>query len=181
LLLWALLAGCTTKDPDSGYSVVVRDGGYGEVPTREVVNEFPDGSVPVDGSAPVIGGGISGGGQGGEAGQSGQGGSGGAPSPPDAAADALVAACSVIAQDCGPGKGCYPQGGRGVCSVAGDLGQHTPCGEHQQCAPGLLCVDAFGAGGRLCEPACDINRNDACTKGDLCRLYVGSVGVCVPQ
>ena len=174
LLLCAALAGCHT-DAVPADSIVVRDGGYGELPTRTVVSEFPDAAGF---EVPGTGGAISGGGGGG-----GEGGAGGAPAEPtpDAASEAGAApgTCAVLLQDCAAGKGCYPAGGGvGACQVAGELGPRTPCGEHTQCAPGLICVDPFGAGGRLCEPICDTTRAGSCNKGEICRPYAGKLGFC---
>jgi hypothetical protein len=172
LLLWGALAGChTVANGDSG-GLVVRDGGFGELPPRTVVTDFPDAPFGFDAVVPTTGG---------TAGS--DSGPAGPPAPgPDAAVDAPTAnVCSVLLQDCGPTRGCYPvPGGLGACTVAGDLGPSTPCGEHSQCAPGLLCVDAFGAGSRLCQPTCDTSRTGSCSKGDTCRAYVGTLGFCVP-
>jgi hypothetical protein len=157
----------------------VRDGGYGELPGRMVVTDFPDVPFPFD-AGPPIGGGISGGGAGGS--DPGAADAGASASDAAGAADTAPAgngSCSVLLQDCGATRGCYPAGGgTGACTIAGDLGANTPCGEHTQCAPGLLCVDAFGAGSRQCQPACDITRANSCRKGDSCRPYAGTLGFC---
>jgi hypothetical protein len=176
LLLCAALAGCHTASTDTG-GLGVRDGGYGELPNRTVVTDLPDVPFPSDGPPPLIGGGISGGSNDARTADPGPG------QAPDAADDGAAAAgsCSVLTQDCGALKGCYPAGGgKGACAPAGELGAQTPCGEHTQCAPGLICVDAFGVGAKLCEPVCDVNRSGACPKGDLCRPYAGNVGFCAP-
>jgi hypothetical protein len=172
LLLWATLAGCHTVAVGDSGGLVVRDGGFGDLPPRTVVTDFPDAPFAFDAAVPTIGGGTV------------AGSDAGTPDPtttPDAAADAAPGngACSVLLQDCGAGKGCYPvPGSAAACTVAGDLGDSTPCGEHSQCAPGLLCVDAFGAGSRQCEPACDTTVTGSCSKGDTCRPYAGTLGFC---
>jgi hypothetical protein len=176
LLLWAALAACHTTGPDPVDSV--GDGGYAPLPPRTVVTDFPDVAFPYDAQVPVIGGGISGGGTGGSQGPAP--GDPGAPVVDAAVADAAPKTCSVVLQDCGATRGCYPVGGVATCSIAGDLGPNTPCGEHTQCAPGLLCVDAFGAGSRQCQPACDTTRANSCRKGDICRAYAGTLGFCAP-
>jgi hypothetical protein len=172
-LLWVALAGCHTTGPDP--VAAVPDGGYGVPPPRTVVNEFPDVAFPYDAPMPIIGGGISGGGSG-DSKDSGS--SDPVTAAPDAAVDAAPKSCSVLKQDCGATRGCYPAGGVGACSVAGDLGANTPCGEHLQCAPGLICVDAFGAGSRQCQPVCDTTAANSCRKGDICRSYAGTLGFC---
>jgi hypothetical protein len=170
--LCVALVACRTGD--EGQETPIQDGGY-EVPRPVVVTEVPDGAagdaprigaVTVVGNrdaltppsdAPVVG-------------------EGGVISPPDAAGT-----CSVIAQNCERTKGCYVNGaGDGYCAVAGDLGLHTPCGDHTQCAPGLLCLQQFGALSGLCEAVCDPARTDMCPRGEICWRYSSAVGFCLP-
>ena len=92
--------------------------------------------------------------------------------------------CSVLAQDCGAARGCYflETGTTTACLPAGDLEQSTACGEHRDCAPGLLCIEAFGNGaGSTCQPVCDLARSESCAGGSGCRKLTGvTLGYCEP-
>jgi hypothetical protein len=174
LPLWVATVGCHTPTAEPGVPLdPVRDGGTFELPPRTVVTDF-DAPVGFE-AAPPTGVGVSPGNK-------------DAAAANDAGGDASNAAdatapmtCSVLLQNCGATRACYPAGaGVTVCALAGDLGAYTPCGEHTQCAPGLLCVDAFGAGSRQCLPACDTTAATPCPKGDTCRPYAGTLGFCAP-
>jgi hypothetical protein len=111
--------------------------------------------------------------------------------PPDrpadqAADDAGVSPCSLLAQDCAnPLAGCYPGSrGDGICKPAGDLPEGTGClgfQANEECRKGLLCVDAFGLGqGRTCQRICDPRSAMTCKTG-VCQAFPGSsVGSCPP-
>ncbi len=177
LLLWAGLCACRTNDnPVLGPPI---DAAYGEIPPRTVVHETPPDARLED--APGVGSvGIK---------------DTGVPLPamdvapkevrppaPQPTVDARGGVCSVVEQDCvGRGKGCYPDAsGEGECLTAGEFGDHTDCAAHSDCAPGLICVEAFGPAGRVCEPACTVGRPESCVDALVCRRYAGMLGFCVP-
>lgn len=105
---------------------------------------------------------------------------------PDGAADSAPMSCNVLLQNCGggmPGRriGCYiDDSGRGICLPSGESGERTPCVEHQQCAPGLLCIESLGPGSAACQAVCDLdNANDRCQNGGPCRPLQGiNLGYC---
>ena len=178
LLLLALVATCHEENP-SGVSPT-SDGGYAGAPGRNVIS--PDGYFGAlgDGATGPVGTRPIGGGSGGTGGSS-------QPSAdarrPDRPADRpAMAGCSLIRQDCGAGRGCYPaqSGSTGICQPAGALAENTQCLEHDMCAPGHLCVDVLGGGGAsLCEPICDPLAAYPCPGNRTCQTYAGT-GYCRP-
>jgi hypothetical protein len=180
VLLVALAATCAgEKLPPS---IATTDGGYGGAPGRTIVTP-PDGyyfdGPLVDGAAPGMGSNPIGGGSGGTGGRR----------PIDAARNPdrpvdrpSTIGCDLVRQDCGLGRGCYPSaGGFSMCQQAGSLGESTQCAEHIFCQPGLLCVDSFGAGSKLCQPICDTTAINSCGAGRTCNAFPGStVGTCSP-
>jgi hypothetical protein len=181
VLLAALVATCTEEKPPTG--VATSDAGFGGAPGRNVVTPPAgyrfDGGL-FDGAAPGMGSNPIGGGTGGT------GGTGGprvdARNPDGPVDRATTIGCDLVRQDCGDGQACYPgQAGYGVCSQAGSLGEDTPCAEHEFCAAGLLCVDAFGAGSKLCARICSSTSGTPCPVGRLCQTFPSStVGTCSP-
>ena len=180
ILLVALAATCAEERPPEG--IATTDAGYGGAPGRNIITP-PDGyyfdGPLTDAAAPGMGSNPIGGGMGGAGGSR----------PVDAARSpdrpvdrATTIGCDLVRQDCGDGQGCYPgSGGFGVCRQAGSLGEDTPCAEHDFCAPGLLCVDAFGGGSKLCERVCATTATNPCPAGRLCQPFPGStIGYCTP-
>jgi hypothetical protein len=184
IALLALAATCKEEPsrPDPG---IVSDGGFAGAPGRNVIPDLPDGfftdTAATDGSANPIGTHPIGGGGGGSGGSR-DGGS----RTPDAASTPdrpSTSGCNLIRQDCPENQGCYPgsSGTGGVCRPAGSLIDHASCFDHEVCAPGYLCVEAFGAGSsRQCEKICDPNATYACA-GAGCQIYgSGPAGTCRP-
>jgi len=183
--LIALLAAVATckEEPARPEPSTSSDGGYAGAPGRNVIGDLPDGFYndgPVaDGGSPIgtrpIGGG--GGGTGGRAD------GGGARADAARTSDRpATSGCSLLLQDCGDGKGCYPSSGSmATCRVGGSLIDHASCVDHEICAPGYLCVEALGAGGpRQCERICDPQATYACA-GAGCMVYgTGPAGFCRP-
>jgi hypothetical protein len=78
-----------------------------------------------------------------------------------------VAICDPVAQDCEPGLGCYHAGSTGFqCFLsAQNLPAGEPCGYLDDCAPGLVCLDASVLptcnGAACCSTFCDLGLGDA--------------------
>ena len=170
-------AGCKDEEPKPIPGL--GDANFGDVPTREVTSNLPDG---LDNFADALEGGTGTGSQpigGGDA-QVDR-----LPPRPDAAAAVDApggSGCSLLRQDCMGARGCYPgAGGAGACSPAGGFVEGTPCEQHPDCAPGLVCVEVFAGGGRLCEPICDPSVPVPCGDNRTCRVLAASaVGACQP-
>ncbi len=180
IALLALAATCKQESSDRPDPGIVSDGGFAGAPGRNVIGDLPDGFFADvrygDGPNPIgphpIGGG--------------SGGADGGGSVRDAARTPdrpVTGGCNLLRQDCPEGQGCYPAstGGGAVCRPAGALTDHASCIEHDICAPGYLCVEAFGAGGaRQCEKICDPTATYACA-GAGCQMYgSGPAGTCRP-
>ncbi len=178
-LLLALAAAVTCReDPPPG--VAPTDAGYAGAPGRDVVSP-PDGyyfDVPGLEGGPSGGSNPIGGGTGGRDGGSVRDGR----TADRASADRPAIGCNLVTQNCGAGLGCYPgSAGYGVCTQAGSLGEDTPCAEHDNCAPGNLCVDVFGGGSKLCERVCASTATQPCPAGRVCQTFPGSTtGYCTP-
>jgi hypothetical protein len=172
-------AGCRDEGPKPNLGAL-SDASYGDVPIRGVSNDLPDGlNFQGDGpdtslsgnvgSTPVLGS---------DAGQDRTG------RPPDGPADSAGPAgssCNLVSQDCAGARGCYPAGGAGTCRPAGVLTENMPCGDHQDCEPGLLCAEVLGGAGQLCEPICDSTAVRPCPDNRPCQPFAGSlVGTCAP-
>jgi hypothetical protein len=133
---------------------------YDPAPGRSVISE--GGAIAPSTDAGGLGGGFgvgSGGGGGGAGGTRGDGGvkiDAPVPTGPDvpgpgADAGGGCTPCSLLSQaGCSARQGCYPSGASACCAPAGDFPENNPCGEDQQCAPGLLCINS------LCLSLCDL-------------------------
>src|SRR4029453_9242534 len=105
-----------------------------------------------------------------------------APPAADAAADTGPGgSCSLVLQNCGAQRGCYPAGsgsGAGSCLPEGGFVEYMVCQEHSDCVRGHLCANAFG--GQQCLRICDTVALP-CPDRRTCRAYPGStVGTCSP-
>jgi hypothetical protein len=178
LLLCAQLAGCPTrKEAATGSSGIVLDGGAGDRAGRTVVENPPDAPFQRDADLPPIGANE-------VTRDAGRQFTGDAKFSRDgllSTVDMAPAACGIVTQTCGTGKGCYPTPDTGgvKCMAAGALGQGSACIDHNQCAPSLLCVEA-GDAGAVCVRACDKATSKGCFSGDTCHGYDGNVGYCAP-
>ena len=88
---------------------------------------------------------------------------------------ALTEACSVTAQDCAPGYGCYPWINGLACMPAGELGLQVRCSRVSDCAPGLACLAPYSR----CTQVCMTNAD--CAGMFSCETWGASAGVCVPE
>jgi hypothetical protein len=173
------LGACRSDDPKPNVGAIA-DASYGDVPTRGVTSDLPDGlnlfgdgpDVSLSGnvgSTPVAST---------DASQDKPGNR-----PPDASGppDAGAAMCSLIRQDCTGSRGCYPATGGATCRPAGGLVENVPCDQHDDCAPGLVCADVFAGAGKLCQPVCDTTAVRPCADNRACRPLMGSlIGSCEP-
>ena len=175
-----LFGGCKSDEslPNIG---AISDARYGDVPTRGVTSDLPDGlnlfgdgpdtslsgnvgSTPVHSTDAIVD----------------------KPSnrPPDVAGgppDGGAPMCNLVRQDCTGNRGCYPGTGGATCRPAGGLVENVPCEQDDECAPGLVCADVFAGTGRLCEPICDTTAVRPCPDNRNCRPLGGSlVGSCEP-
>ena len=82
-----------------------------------------------------------------------------------------VEGCNPIAQDCPAGQGCFWSGSTFSCNaLTSDIQLGEPCGFINDCAEGLMCLDASVV------PGCQGN---ACC-GAFCDLDCGGVAGCAP-
>ena len=77
-----------------------------------------------------------------------------------------IPACDPIAQDCGPGLGCFWGNTMFGCNdTAGNIPTGQPCGYINDCVPGDFCVDAATlpscAGSACCTQFCNLPEGDA--------------------
>jgi len=84
--------------------------------------------------------------------------------------------CGLVSPQCGcgPDEGCYWDGGRPLCEVAGGLGVGAPCEAPADCRAGLGCADI--AGMRRCAPYCQ--GDSECAPPARC-VATGGQGHCV--
>jgi hypothetical protein len=104
--------------------------------------------------------------------------------------------CDPLAQDCGPGLGCYFSGSDFECMVSSqNIPAGEPCGFIHSCAPGLVCLTAevFPAcnGASCCGLLCNLDLGDAqceATPGTACEPFFDNntappglehVGICI--
>ena len=67
------------------------------------------------------------------------------------------AGCSLTAQNCGTGKGCYGASVQtAVCAWAGDVGHGASCTYQNDCGAGLTCV------GQICRAYCQMGDKNGC-------------------
>jgi hypothetical protein len=179
LLLFGCLAGCKRDEGREPNVNAIADANYGDVPPRQVITDIPDGFFERDapdaastnvGATPI--------------------------SPTDAGprADMLPpttgdaagevgpdGSCSLVQQNCGGQRGCYPAGsggGAGRCLPEGGFQEYMICQEHSECVRGHLCGEAFGA--QQCLRICDTAAL-GCPAGRVCRAYPGTtIGTCSP-
>ena len=85
--------------------------------------------------------------------------------------------CSLVAQDCGVGKGCYGTHVEGaVCAWAGAKAAGSACGFQNDCAPGLTCV------GEVCRAYCPLaSCEHQCIAGSTTLDVPGGIGLCEAQ
>jgi hypothetical protein len=95
--------------------------------------------------------------------------------------------CDPLAQDCGPGQGCYLANGQFQCAAqTSDLPTGEACGFINDCAPGHVCASANFLpdcnGANCCAPFCDTDLGNAqCNilPGTVCVLEVApNIGIC---
>jgi hypothetical protein len=177
LLLCGQLAGCPTRSEyPPGAPVIIGDAGTSDLTGRTVVQDPPDAPFQRDADLPPIGANE-------VAKDAGRQFSSDVRIPRDGFTGVTDAppGCSVVKQDCGAMKGCYPtpETGGAKCYAAGQLNQGVECADHKQCAPGLVCVEA-GDAGSLCVRGCDKVRNTGCISPDVCHGYDGDIGYCAP-
>jgi hypothetical protein len=107
-----------------------------------------------------------------------------------------IPTCDPVAQDCGPGLGCYYQGGDFKCLVGTqNIPAGEPCGYTNDCAPGLICsaTEVLPAcnGSACCALFCNLDLGDAqcdATPGTTCQSFYENdpppaglehVGICI--
>jgi hypothetical protein len=107
-----------------------------------------------------------------------------------------IPTCDPVAQDCGPGLGCYLSGVSFQCLLGTqNIPVGEPCGFINDCAPGLTCLAAevFPTcnGSACCATWCNHELGDAqceTTPGTVCELFfedgrappgLEHVGVCI--
>jgi hypothetical protein len=104
--------------------------------------------------------------------------------------------CDPVAQDCGPGLGCYFGGSGFQCAFSlQNIPAGDPCGYINDCAPGLLCLNGEVLpacnGSACCVLFCNLDLGDAqcsATPGTTCQPYYENntappgfehVGICI--
>jgi hypothetical protein len=184
VLLMALVATCREGGAPTPSGLPITDAGYAGAPGR-MVTDPPDGfreDLVIDGVRPGMGTTPIGGGSGGSGGSSGRTDARLPDRPADRPVDRPTSGCNLVRQDCPSGRGCYPGPGTfASCQPAGSLSENTPCGEDTACAPGYLCVDAFGGGSKLCQRICDATVVSPCPNSRTCQTFPGStIGFCQP-
>ncbi len=100
-----------------------------------------------------------------------------------------VQACTLLAQDCPEGEGCYPMDSSLLafgCRRAGEAGLGEPCSGYAGCEAGMLCMRMNGAQAGECVAVCALEGQEGpgCPEGLDCQdllpdWHVG--GLCVPS
>ena len=91
----------------------------------------------------------------------------------------IPVSCSVFAQDCPAGKGCYiiAQDGTTDCATNNGKAAGESCEYLNDCAAGMMCAGNPGK----CMKFCNTDGSLACTAGTCTSVGIATVGVCVVQ